>query len=579
MNYLGPLVGCLCIATYASGAAASPVIAQQARVDALFAQYDAKTPGCTVGVERHGQTLLATGYGAADLKQGRSLTPRSSVYMASVSKQVAAMAVLLLVEDGRLQLGDNVRQFIPQLPEYAAPVTVRQLLTHTSGIRDYFTLGSLNGKQEEHVYTEADVLALLNRQQSLDFEPGSDFLYSNSGYVLLSMVVQRVSGSKLDDFARKRIFTPLGMTNTRFQHDHTVPVANKANGYVRGDGGWAVANSNLNVVGDGGLYSTVQDMLRWSSNLGHSKIGARSLAMMSRTETLNDGSPTGYGMGLGLLTYRGLPVISHGGSLAGYRTQNWWFPEQQLGIVLMCNNGEARAGDLVTQVADIFLETEMAPATVLNTHASTEAPGIYAGVYRAPSGDYTEFVLRGDELVAARPNRQLVQIAPAKFVSRTNPDGIRFVFNVGTKTLEMVRSGQPTRMAERIEPVALSREAGAVYLGRYESEEASLPITVRYTTEPLLVIEGGPEWSVIASGRDRLWVPQAGFELKFTRGGTGQITGVILNAGRARGLKYRRAGSLLSEPQIMVRSKCPLSTHNRTSKSALRTPVSGRAAY
>ena len=247
---------------------AAPAVAASkhvtAEADAVFAAYTASTPGCAVGVEQAGKVLFAKGYGLADIDTGRPLTPDSKVYMASVSKQVAAMAVLLLVDDGKLRLTDPVRAIVPELPAYADRVTVGQLLNHTSGVRDYFTLGGLKGLPPTHPYTEGDVLGLLAQQKGLSFEPGTDFLYSNSGYVLLSIIVQRVSKHRLDDFARARMFTPLGMTGSRFQHDHTVAIAEKASGYQGAPTRWVQSNSYLDVVGDGGLYSSVDDMLKCS---------------------------------------------------------------------------------------------------------------------------------------------------------------------------------------------------------------------------------------------------------------------------------------------------------------------------
>jgi CubicO group peptidase (beta-lactamase class C family) len=181
--------------------------------------------------------------------------------MASVSKEFTALSILLLERDGKLQLDDRVRTHIPELPEYTSGITIRQLLNHTSGLRDYLTMASLAGRPQDYVITERDVLDMLARQTKLNFEPGAEHLYSNSGYVLLSLIVQRVSGSRLNDFARDRIFTPLGMTSTRFQHDHASPIVNKAIGYQKRKESWFIANSMLDVVGDGGMYSSVADML------------------------------------------------------------------------------------------------------------------------------------------------------------------------------------------------------------------------------------------------------------------------------------------------------------------------------
>src|SRR5687767_1064890 len=283
-------------------------------VDAIFKDFSTdQSPGCAVGATRGGAPLAAKAFGMADLEHGVPLTPQSVFYMASVSKQFAALAILLLERDGKLRLDDRVRTHIPELPDYAAAITIRQLLHHTSGLRDYLTLSALAGNPPDHVITERAVLNMLARQTRLNFEPGAEHLYSNSGYVLLSIIVHRVAGRPLDEFARDRIFTPLNMRSTRFQHDHTAPIAGRAIGYVRRNDTWRIANSMLDVVGDGGMYSTVDDMLRWATAFERPEFSAL-LSRMQQPGTLKNGSAiaSGYGMGLSEGTYRGVRTASHG---------------------------------------------------------------------------------------------------------------------------------------------------------------------------------------------------------------------------------------------------------------------------
>jgi CubicO group peptidase (beta-lactamase class C family) len=537
-----------CLAAQAAAAISAPLPTLVGRIDPIFAAYTAAAPGCAVGVEQAGKVLFAKGYGAADAEAARPLTPQSKVYMASVSKQVTAMAALLLVEDGRLRLNDPIRKYIPELPPYADGVTVAQLLNHTSGIRDYFVLGALSGQGETYVYTEQGVLDLLGRQQALDFPPGSEFLYSNSGYVLVSIIVQRVSGQKLDAFARARIFAPVGMAGSRFQHDHTAAIPDKANGYQRRGDQWVVSNSYLDVVGDGGLYSSVDDMLKWLANLDRPVVGAKALAVMRTSARLTDGSPSGYGMGLETSVYRGQELVQHGGALVGYRTADWWFPKQKLGVVVLCNRGDARTGELAGRVANLFLADEMKPATAhaaapAAKPASGEDVSPYAGLYRDATGGYAEFVAYGGELAALQPYRAtLASRADGQFVVGSDPDGARFVFSAGG-ALEMVRAGQPTRRLQRVERLELSDDAKAAYVGDYTSSEVSSPIHVRRTTGLALSVGDGPTAQAVATGPDRLWMPLSGAELVFSRDAAGKVTGFTLNAGRARGLKYARSGA------------------------------------
>jgi CubicO group peptidase (beta-lactamase class C family) len=458
--------------------------------------------------------------------------------MASVSKQVTAMALLLLVEDGLLGLDDPARKFIPELPPYADKITVAQILNHTSGLRDYLTLGELNGYGDDHVYTEGDVLGLLDRQQGLNFDPGSEFLYSNSGYVLASMIVHRVSGQRLDDFARARIFTPLGMNASRFQHDHTQPIPDKATGYVPKGAGWAPANSFLDVTGDGGLYSTVEDMLKWLANLDSGAVGAKAVTVMRASAKLNDGSPSGYGMGLSTGAYRGLEVVQHGGALAGYRTADWWFPGQKLGVVVLCNNSEAQTGEMAGDLAAVFLAGEMAPPPGAAPARSGEDARPYAGLYRDRNGGYAEFAVEGGGLVALTPNRALVSIGPGQFVLATDPAGVRYVFDTAADQLNIVREGQPTRRLQRVERSSPTPSEAAPYLGDYASSEVSSRVHIRRAAGLTISIGDSAAVPLVSTGKDRLWAPLIGTELIFVRDAAGGITGLTLNAGRARGLKY-----------------------------------------
>ena len=521
--------------------AAPPAPEVGARIDLIFAAYPSDAPGCAVGVERAGTLLFAKGYGAADVEAMRPFTPESKVYMASVSKQVTAMAVLLLVEDGRLRLTDPVRKYIPELPAYADEVTVAQLLNHTSGIRDYFTVGVFDGFGDDHVYTEAGVLDILAKQQALNFTPGSEFLYSNSGYVLASIIVQRISGQRLDDFARARIFTPLGMTGSKFQHIHTATIADKANGYERRGDRWQVSNSYLDVVGDGGLYSSVHDMLQWLANLDRPQVGAKALDLMRASAELNDGSPSGYGMGLETSVFRGRELVQHSGALVGYRTADWWFPKERLGIVVLCNRADARPGELAARVAAVFLPEGDKPAAPAKTPDTVEDVGPYAGLYRDGKGGYVELAARSEGLFLLRPDLALAAAGgPGQFVVASDPDGVRLVFEAGG--LKLVRDGQPTRRLERVEHRDLDGDAGAAYVGDYASFEASRPIHLRQTAGRLLLSLGdGPGGRLLSTGQDRLWTSAGGgAELLFVRDAGGKVGGFTLNAGRARGLKYSR---------------------------------------
>lgn len=349
------------------------------RTDALFAAFEVpNTPGCAVGVMRDGKTMYAKGHGLANLEQSAPITPKSIFYLASVSKQFMAFAILQLEREGKLSTSDPIGRYVPGLPADTAAVTLRQLLHHTGGVRDYLTLGAVAGLSQDHVWTEHAMMLWLARQRALNFAPGSEHLYSNSGYVLLSLAAQKVAGAKLNDWMKQKVWTPLGMDQSRWQHDHNDPIPLRASGYVPSrTQGWKIGNSMLDTVGDGGMYSSVEDMMRWARNFDMPKLGGEFLDRMAQPGTLNDGSAiaNGYGMGLSKTKYRGFDAVGHGGSLAGYRTTLFRIPEKKFTVVCLCNDGGASPARLSRQVADIWLEGEFESAAPPDiAPAATPAP-------------------------------------------------------------------------------------------------------------------------------------------------------------------------------------------------------------
>lgn len=237
----------------------------EARVDKLFAQFDRKdSPGCALAVVRDGRVIYQRGYGMADLEHDVPLTPQSVLYIGSTAKQFAAASVALLAQQGKLSLDDNVRKYVPELPDYQPPVTLRHLLHHTSGVRDGWALLQLAGRSADEVLNLDDIVALAARQKSLNFKPGEEHLYSNTGYWLLAVVVARASGKSLREFADAEFFKPLGMTHTVFNDDHTRLIKGRAYGYapVRA-GGFRLSIVNNDLVGAGGLWTSVEDLLLW----------------------------------------------------------------------------------------------------------------------------------------------------------------------------------------------------------------------------------------------------------------------------------------------------------------------------
>jgi CubicO group peptidase (beta-lactamase class C family) len=384
---------------------------RSARVDSMFASFAVPgSPGCAVGAIMDGKLVHGRGYGLANLDYDVPIDTRSVFYLASVSKQVTAFAVGLAAQEGKLSLDDDVRKYIPELPDYGTPVTIRHLVHHTSGVRDYLTLIPLSGRHADDAWTDAAFLDLIARQKALNFTPGSEFLYSNTGYVLLAEIVKRATGKSLREYADERIFQPLGMRDTHFHDDAGVIVPRRVIGYVRGPAGWRMNHwFSFDKVGDGGLYSTIEDLARWDANFYSGVVGGSALReQVVQRGVLTKGDTIPYAFGLNVSSYRGLRILDHGGSLTGFRTGLLRFPDQRFTAVVLCNTPAANTGQLARRVADVYLGDRMSTAPTAIGPAGppqqrnapppvlTAAEGAgYAGSYRSEELEAT-YVLEAD---------------------------------------------------------------------------------------------------------------------------------------------------------------------------------------
>jgi len=321
------------------------------------------SPGVALAVVKDGDLVLKQGWGLANLEYDIPITATTVFDAASVAKQFTAFAVALLIQQGKLSLEDEVRKYLPELPDYDARITLRHLVSHTSGLRDQWALLALAGKSNGDVVSQVDVVNLIERQRELLFKPGERFLYCNSGYTLVSEVVAKACGKSFGDFMRNEIFEPLGMAHSHFHTNCREVVKNMAYGYSRSNGdGYHKDLLNYETVGATGLYTTVEDLAKWLANLQHPKPGlAAPVALMLQPSRLNDGEKLDYGMGLFLEDYRGARLIQHGGAQAGYRSFVLWFPHLQLGVALLSNLGFLDNRQLAITAAEIFLEDRLQP--------------------------------------------------------------------------------------------------------------------------------------------------------------------------------------------------------------------------
>jgi CubicO group peptidase (beta-lactamase class C family) len=369
------------------------------KVDQLFAEWNrADSPGCSLGVSRNGMVVYERGYGMASLESRVRITPASVFHVASISKQFTAMSILLLARRGQISIDDDVRKYVPEWADRADHVTIRQLLSHTSGIRDGFKLLGLAAPKDGDM-NEA-LVAMLARQRALNFPPGSAFEYSNSGYTLLASIVRRVSGQSLRAFADKNIFKPLGMTHTHVHDDVSMIVPDRAWGYLKDSAGLrAAVHGDLgHLVGTTGLFTTARDMLIWEQNFADARVGDPELVRLMQTPVLPTGWPDGssYGFGLEIGQYRGQRTVAHGGGDPGYAAYAVRYPDQALAIALLCNleNVGATIGRLTERVADLYLADVLGPPDAMGptttppaVSLSSEQLASNAGLYRDPSNE------------------------------------------------------------------------------------------------------------------------------------------------------------------------------------------------
>ena len=539
------------------GADAAYDPAMAPRIDAIFAEYTKPgSPGCAFALYERGRVLHAKGYGFASIEHGVPIDPRQTVFdIGSTSKQFTAASILLLAQDGKIALDDSVRKHVPELPGYFDAVTLDHLLNHTGGVRDYIGLLMLAGINVQDHTTDADALRAIARQQALDFAPGSEHSYSNSGYFLLSLVVKNASGKSLREFAQERIFSPLGMHQTRFLDNHAQVVPHRATSYEPGpDGTWVLSTSAWEQTGDGAVQTTVMDLARWDANFHEPRVGGRDLVeRLQQVGTLADGKPLTYARGLIVDDYRGLRAVAHGGAWMGFRSDLLRFPDPGISMVALCNAGSSQPSALLQAVADVVLEDRLQPipiaaAAPAETGNAAKAPpfesGRYTGTYFGPAeslvrrienregtlwyvrdgGHDSELAYEGDDRF-----RMLDVPVPAIVQFGHHEDGRRRL------TLEI---GAQRTVMHAVAPFAPDAEALAPFAGEYDSAELEVRWRVSVDGEQLKLHPPRGEAMPLSPA-----FPDAftGIGLmRFQRDEAGTITGFEVDMGRTRGIAFRR---------------------------------------
>ena len=540
--------------------------AQTAQVDKIFAQWNRTgSPGCALGVYQDGHILYSHGYGMANLNDDVPITPQTVFHVASMSKQFTAFSILLLQAQGKLSLDDDVHKYIPELQDFGVPITLRQMMHHTSGLRDQWALlGYAGWRYSQDLITDDDVLSVVTRQKSLNFTPGEKFMYSNTGFTLLAQVVKRVSGMSLREFTTKNIFVPLGMTHTHFRDDHEEVIKHDALGYEQPGPGapFRMNLTNFDTVGATSLHTTVEDLQLWDENFYHPKVGSPALIQqMLQQDKFNNGKLEDYAAGLEIGTYRGLPTVDHNGGDAGYRSDLTRFPEQHFSASVLCNFADTNPTDLVRQIADIvlaknFKETKNAPARDAGQQPAKTLPDLpitpdqmtaIAGGYWDRDQQFASITIRDGKLmleVNDNDFHQLKQFSPSHFLVADEPWGDQIDLHFlpadqgKPRRIEETSAGDPATFTIVDFPPLTAAQLND-YTGPYVSDEIDpvYRIAVQNGTLVLTRLKFGAD--ILHFVAKDVFVGDTG-KITFSRDASQHIGGFSLDADRIQNLKFAK---------------------------------------
>ena len=527
------------------------------KIDQLFAQWDKPdSPGCALVVIKDGQTIYKRGYGVANLDYGIPISSKSVFNIASTSKQFTAMSIALLVREGKISLDDDIRKYLPEMPQYQSPITIRHLIYHTSGIREYSHLMQLAGIRFQDAADE-EVIRIIVRQKGLNFKPGDEYLYSNSGYFLLAQIVKRASGRSLREFAEEKIFKPLGMVNTRFHDDSTEVIKNRATGYAsRTDGGFSIEMTRSDHVGDGGLLTTIDDLILWDKIFyDHKLSGGWDLIRQFLTPgTLNSGEKIDYAFGMEVETYKGLNVFGHGGAFNGFNADMIRFPDQRFTVACLCNLSNIESGRLTRQVADIYLgkefkqesgsESDLPEAKVIQV-PEKELAAVAGSYFNFTNNNFRRLYVKNGKLFYSRGSSEseLAPLGNNRFLMLGVPDRIEISF-------KSPRPGAPLQMFtaangkvfivhDSVEPASYTPQQLKEFTGTYYSGEIDGTYTLALQDDKLVLrrknVEG--DTSLVVQFADGFSAVGTG-SIRFTRNGKHHVSGFLLSTGRVRKLRF-----------------------------------------
>ncbi len=532
------------------------------RVDELFSEWsNTNSPGCALAVIKDGQIIHKRGYGMADLEHDVPIRPSSVFYIGSVSKQFVAACMLLLDEQGKIDLDADVRTYIPEFPDYGYKITIRHLIHHTSGVRDNLTLWELVGRSHLEEIPEEEIFDMICRQKELNFEPGTRYMYSNSCYFLMSIIVERASGLSLREYADKHIFQPLGMQNSIFGDNNRRIIRNRAFAYGKNsDGSFNSMLMRFDLVGSGGLYSTVEDLFLWDQNLYNNKIGNRGQAFVEDMLTngkYKDGSEVDYAFALVNGEYKGLRTISHSGALGGYRAYFVQFPEQQFSVIILSNFENFLPQNLAQQVADIYLADQL--QTIVKKEKKKQAPpkiiklspkhlaAVEGQYWNSAIGYPLKVYMKADTLRLFDEDwgeRTLAPTGMRHFMlsGMDNEVGIRFFPATKDNAMQLAVefNGREVARANQIKVQTVTAEEMKNLSGSYYSPELDTRYQIKTENRQLWLKLKNQGWKPMKRVKQDLYTQARVGQFNFTFSNDGQVSGFSLDAGRVQNLKFSK---------------------------------------
>lgn len=526
------------------------------KIDQLFIPWDKNdSPGAAVAVVRDGKIVYKKGYGIANLEYDIPITAKTVFHMASVSKQFTAFAIASLAQEGKLSLNDDIRKYLPEVPDFGRTITINHLVHHTSGLRDQWSLLILAGWRLDDVITKDQILKMVSRQKELNFNPGDEYLYCNTGYTLMAEIVARVCGESFPQWTKENIFDPLEMKHSLFYDDHEKIVQNRAYSYYIGDSsGYKKSVLNYANVGATSLFTTAEDLSKWAINFDHPVIGNPALiAQMEERGILNNGDTITYAFGQAVGVYKGLKIISHSGGDAGYRTYLGRFPDQKFSVMVLSNLASFDPSSMAMSIADLYLADHLVEETVAaevkpefeTIDVDPAKLQLYAGRYELTSGEQITIRRNGDRLNLRLPNQSwetIFAIDEAKFLSFDAKSECLFQLDSEGRVDGILINHQNQKfIARRLRPLELFPEQLMEYTGSYYSDELETTYTLIVQDSVLLMRhQRHPDYMLQVETEDTFNGVDFFGQLIFERNQQKQITGFKIDMGRVRNLQFKK---------------------------------------